>query len=99
LNAWEDNLPIFDLCLRETLRIYINITALRRNLHDDIRIGDKVIEKGAFVVYSFADAHLNSNIYSNPEKFDPGRFMARTEDVNSRKIYPYLAWGAGEPSL
>jgi len=95
LSAWEDELPILDVCLRETLRLYMLVSALRRNLHDDVHIGDKKIEKGTFVVYSAADVHLDSNIYSNPEKFDPDRFRVRAEDVNSKATHPFLGWGAG----
>jgi cytochrome P450 len=97
LSAWEEDLPILDLCLRETIRIHLPGAALRRNIHDDLHIGDKVIDKGAFIAYSVADVHLNSNIYSDPEKFDPDRFKVRAEDVKSQTTYPFLGWGAGEP--
>jgi hypothetical protein len=29
MSAWEDELPIFDVCVRETLRIYAIFAALR----------------------------------------------------------------------
>jgi sterol 14-demethylase len=90
-------MPILDACIREAIRLYFSLAALRRNIHDDIRIGDKVIEKGAFIIYDIADVNLNGDIYLKPEKFDPDRFLIRNEDAKSQKLYPFLGWGAGEP--
>jgi sterol 14-demethylase len=95
LPAWEDEMPILDAAIRETLRLYVTGTTLRRNVLDDISFGGKVIDKGAFMAYSIADVHLNDNIYPNPMKFDPGRFLNVDKQV-SKVVYPYLGWGVGE---
>jgi cytochrome P450 len=82
-----DEIPLSDAVIRETLRICLSGTALRRNLHQDIKIGGHTIERGAFMAYS-ADVHLNEELYPNPEKFDPGRFLGK-EDIKG-VVYPYL---------
>lgn len=51
LEAWESELPTLDLCARETVRLHVQLPAIRRNVSaDDIRIGDEVIPAGALVV-------------------------------------------------
>jgi sterol 14-demethylase len=99
ISAWEDEMPLLDACIRETVRMNVTGAALRRNLQDDdLHVEGRVIEKGSFIAYCFADVHLNSKIYPNPEKFDPERFTTRAEDVASPMTYAYLGWGAGKLS-
>jgi cytochrome P450 len=88
ISAWEDEMPVMDNVIRETLRIVKNGPALRRNLADNLQIADMTIDKGAFVVYSMADVHLNDAIYPDPLKFDPGRFSApREEDKRGDTVF------------
>ena len=84
-------MPVLDAAIRETLRVTLNGTALRRSIREDITIGGKVIERGAFMAYSLADVHLNDTLYPNPSNFDPGRFM----EVGNNSDVPFLGWGIG----
>jgi len=95
VSAWEKEMPNLDLVLRETVRLVVNITAVRRNLFQDLDIiAQQPVPKGHFVAYSLADAHLNPDIYTNPTEFDPTRFEpGRQED--KKQTYGYLGWGAG----
>jgi len=45
-------------------------------------------------VYEFFEVHFNPEIYTDPWKFDPGRYLPdRAED---RKVpYAYAGWGLG----
>jgi sterol 14-demethylase len=96
MDALEEEMPILDACVREAMRVHFTLTALRRNINDDLRVGDKVIEKGAFIAYNVTDANLDSRIYPQPETFDPDRFLVRHEDSKSQRPHPYVVWGAGE---
>jgi cytochrome P450 len=94
ISAWEDEMPIMEGIIRETLRLVKNDTALRRNLADNLRVGDKTIRKGAFMAYNMGDVHLNESFYSEALKFDPDRFNApREEDKQGNMVF--LGWGAG----
>ena len=94
MSAWEDETPVMENVIRETLRLVKNGQAIRRNLADNLQMVNKTIDKGAFVVYSMADVHLNERYYSEPLKFDPDRFSAaRAEDKRGHATF--LGWGAG----
>lgn len=95
LEAWEDEMPTLDLIIRETIRLSLTGTALRRNLGKDIVIQDILVKKGDFLAYSVADTHLNPEIYSDPEEFDPGRYEEGREE-DKKTHFGYLGWGVGE---
>jgi len=91
ISAWEDEMPVIESIISETLRIVGNPTLFRRNLSDDFRVCGKIIDKGAFMTYNLGDVHLNERFYPDPLKFDPDRFNVTREHGNA----PFLAWGTG----
>ncbi|KAG6830044.1 hypothetical protein H0H92_002462 [Tricholoma furcatifolium] len=94
LSAWEDEMPILDAVIRETLRITSAGTALRRNIGKDMDVDESMIQRGEFMAYSMADVHHNPDIYPNPLSFDPERYNeGRAED--KKGLFSYLGWGAG----
>ena len=94
VSAWEDEMPVLDLIIRETLRISFTGLALRRNLLEDLTFSGGLVKPGDFVAYSFADVHLNPEIYSRPNEFDPYRFLPGREE-DKKGTFSYLSWGAG----
>ena len=93
VSAWEDELPILEACTRESHRISHSFVTLRRNLREEIKIGEQVVKRGDFLAYSFADVHLNPEYYPEPYKYDPGRWLRPDPVPNA--VYPFLGWGAG----
>ncbi|KAH9018679.1 cytochrome P450 [Lactarius pseudohatsudake] len=73
LTAWENETPVMDMLIRETLRIAQPHTAARRNVGAETYIDGKVIPTGTLVVYPFSDVHLNPVLYPDPWRFDPTR--------------------------
>lgn len=94
LHAWEEELPALELVIRETVRLTMSMTSLRRNLGKDIPLADTIIKKGDFLAYCNGDAHMNPNIYTDPEKFDPERYSEGREE-DRKETFAYLAWGVG----
>jgi len=92
-SAWEDELPTFEACTRESQRISITLLTLRRNLHEEVKIGKRVVKRGDFVAYSMSDVHLNPDYYPEPYKYDPGRWLR--PDPLPDAAYTFLGWGAG----
>ncbi|CAK5279453.1 unnamed protein product [Mycena citricolor] len=95
LHAWEDEMPMLETFLKETMRFTMAGTALRRNVGTNIVIANsgKQIRPKDFIAYSLGDAHFDAEIYEDPFAFDPSRFE---EQIRSPKaVYPFLGWGAG----
>ena len=93
VSAWEDELPVLEACTRESQRISFTNVLLRRNLREEIKIGDKVVKRGDFLAYPMADVHLNPEYYPEPYKYDPGRWLR--PDPLPNDVYTFLGWGAG----
>lgn len=95
LNAWEDELPALDLVIRETLRMTLTGSALRRNMNKDITVDGLTIQRGDFMTYQVGEAHFDPEIYTNPEEFDPSRYMEGREE-DRKQTFAYIGWGVGE---
>ena len=93
VSAWEDELPILEACTRESQRIISTSITFRRNVQKEMKIGEQVLKRGDFLLYSMADVHLNPEYYPEPHKYDPGRWL-RPDPVPDA-AYTFLGWGAG----
>ena len=94
ISAWEEKLPVLDLIIRETIRLIGCEVLIRRNVLEETTISGNLLKVGDFVIYSMADAHLNSEIYSRPYEFDPSRFAPGREE-DKKATFSFLGWGAG----
>jgi sterol 14-demethylase len=95
LEAWEQDFPIIDYCLRDSIRLQLHGAAFRRNITGKpITIGDRQVPPDGFLLYHFGEHHLNPEYYQQPEKWDPSRYFPdRAEDKKEK--YAYIGWGAG----
>ncbi|GAB1525707.1 cytochrome P450 family protein [Rhizoctonia solani] len=90
--ALEDEMPVLETCIRETIRLIVSGAALRRVVSGDTEIDGKKIPNGTFLVYSMGETHTNTNIYPNPSQYDPGRYV---EGQDKAQTYGFLGWGVG----
>lgn len=69
--AWEDETPILDKCIRETIRISMTGSALRRVMPggEDLIIGKQKIKPGTFLAHPMTAVHLDPEIYPEPLKY------------------------------
>lgn len=97
VDDWESEFNLIDLCLRESIRLQTVGAAFRKNISKrDVVIGDtgEVIPPGAFAATHSDDLNMNPDIYTNPSKFDPGRFLPdRAED--QKEPLAFAGWGMG----
>ena len=93
VSVWEGELPTLDACIRETQRISLTTIPLRRHVGEEVRIGGQVVRRGDFLVYPMSEVHMDPEYYSEPQKYDPGRWL-RSDPVPNVP-YTFLGWGAG----
>ncbi|POR32011.1 Obtusifoliol 14-alpha demethylase [Tolypocladium paradoxum] len=97
IEEWETEFPLIDLGLRDSIRMITPGASIRKNISGkDIKIGDtgRVIPNNTFVVYPFDDAHMNDQLYKDPTKWDPGRYLSGREE-DKRAPHAFVGWGSG----
>ena len=81
-------------CLKESLRLYPSVFFIARALGEDMKtFSGYLLPKDTIVIMHIYDIHHNPDIYPDPEKFDPDRFLP--ENSQNRHPYAYLPFSAG----
>lgn len=97
LDDWDRDFPLINLCLDESIRIVTVGAAFRKNISGkDVQIGrtGEVIPKGAFAAFHIDQIHMDPDIYTDPTKFNPGRFLPGREE-HKKEPLSYAGWGQG----
>ncbi|HSM04327.1 MAG TPA: cytochrome P450 [Longimicrobiales bacterium] len=79
--------------LAETLRLYPSFWLIDRVAVDPDRIGDIRVPAGLMVLTYLYGLHRNPDVWSDPEAFDPDRFLR--EEAKGRSPFAYLPFGGG----
>ena len=72
----------------------VSFAALRRNIEKELKVEDVVIKRRDFLLYSLGRTHMDPEIYTEPTKFDPDRYL-EGRDEDRKQTYAYVGWGAG----
>jgi cytochrome P450 len=91
-----DELREPSLCSRvfkEALRLYPPVYAFGRQALEDVTVGGYDIPKGMIVIASVYGQHHNPAVYSEPERFEPDRFLPEAEAARHKSAW--LPFGAG----
>uniref|UniRef100_UPI003AF5A8BD uncharacterized LOC140038990 n=1 Tax=Aethina tumida TaxID=116153 RepID=UPI003AF5A8BD len=81
-------------CIKESLRLYPSVPFIGRVAGEDIHThSGYTIPKGCDINIYIYDLHHNPNVYEDPEKFDPDRFLP--ENCKNRHPFAYLPFSAG----
>ena len=72
----------------------VSFAALRRNVGKELEVEGVVIKRRDFLLYSLGRTHMDPEIYPEPSKFDPDRYLEGREE-DRKQTYDYLGWGAG----
>ncbi|KAK5638116.1 hypothetical protein RI129_012411 [Pyrocoelia pectoralis] len=79
--------------MRETMRIFPVGPLLGRAITKDIQLDKCVIPAGSSVVMGIIHLHWDENVWPEPFKFDPDRFLP--EEVAKRHPYSWLPFSGG----
>ncbi|XP_026829554.1 cytochrome P450 4C1-like [Ooceraea biroi] len=87
------NLPYLERCLKETLRLYPSVYSIIRKLEEDVKIRSYIVPAGAELFLDIVHLHRNPDVWPNPDKFDPDRFLP--DLVQNRHPFAYIPFSAG----
>jgi cytochrome P450 len=98
--TFEDmaKLPYTQAIIQESMRIYPPAWIFSRQAKQDDCIGGYDIPKDSIVVMSPYVMHRNLNYWKDPEKFNPDRFLEKTNDqalLDSIPKHAYVPFGGG----
>ncbi len=77
--------------LNESLRFRPPVGMIMRKIDSDIEIEGYTFKSGSLVIYSIYNIHHNKTLWTNPEQFQPERFLT---EKNHR--FSFLPFGTGE---
>lgn len=81
-------------CLKECLRLYPSVPFIARTLNEDVQTKTGyTLPKNAMIHIHIYDLHRNPQLYPDPEKFDPDRFLL--ENLKERHPFAYIPFSAG----
>ncbi|XP_024868675.1 cytochrome P450 4C1-like, partial [Temnothorax curvispinosus] len=87
------DLPYLERCIKEALRLYPSVYMLSRITAEDVKLQSYLVPAGTFLHLNIYGVHRDPNFWSNPEVFDPNRFLP--EKIRNRHPYSYLPFSAG----
>lgn len=83
-------LPYLEAVVYETLRLYPIVPDVLRTLSVDKTLGGLELKAGQGVAVAAALTHMRPDVYPDPERFDPERFLGQRPRPQT-----FLAFGAG----
>lgn len=87
-------MPYLDQTLREVLRFIPPVGGGFREAIADCQFQGYTFPKGWNVSYQISQTHQESEIYPNPQRFDPDRFSPERQE-NKAKPFAYVPFGGG----
>lgn len=89
--ATKEQMPLLDSFINEILRIHPPVPAFFRRAAEDVVVLGHKIEKGAIVFLDVQTAHLDPDIYPDPNTLDIERF---TDHATAQQPPPIYSFGA-----
>ncbi|WP_406069086.1 cytochrome P450 [Micromonospora sp. NBC_01638] len=91
--AFEDipKLTYLDRVLRETLRLRPPVWLLTRTTTRDTELGGHPLPQGSIILLSPYLLHHNPELFTDPERFDPDRWLPeRADSVTQNAMQPFI---------
>lgn len=88
----KESMPYLEAVIKESLRISAIVPFFSRQVTEDFNVGSLTVPKGVNIVVLAYMVHRDERYYSQPEKFDPTRFL---QDNNDSHPYSFVPFSAG----
>lgn len=85
-----------ELVLKETQRVFPSAPFVARDLVENLNVNGYILPKGTTCIIFSYMLHRNEEVFPNPEKFDPERFLP--EKCVGRHPFAYTPFSAGPRS-
>jgi len=85
-----ERLPVLERVIREGLRLFPPVSYYTRATAEPMELGGRRLRKGCTVVFSHYITHRMPDIFPNPERFQPERWLTAAPTP-----YEYLPFGIG----
>jgi len=79
--------------IQEGMRLYPPVPMIARSVREAFALGGADVPAGATLVVPIAAVHRHTALWTDPDRFDPGRFT--TEAAAGRHRYAFMPFGAG----
>ncbi|KAI7815058.1 cytochrome p450 [Rhyzopertha dominica] len=87
-------LQYLEMCLKESLRLYPSVPFISRTTSTEVMTpSGYLIPAGVDVHIHIYDLHRNPEVFKDPERFDPDRFLP--ENTAGRHPFAYLPFSGG----
>lgn len=92
-----NKLAYLDRVVKESLRIYPPVPMISRELSEDLSCDGVTYAKGTICNIHIFDLHRDTEVFPDPEKFDPDRFLP--ENCRNRSNFAFIPFSAGMLNL
>ncbi|KAL9881199.1 cytochrome P450 4s3 [Glossina fuscipes fuscipes] len=87
----KEYMPYLEAVIKESLRISAVVPFFSRQTTDDFKVGSLTVPKGVNIVVLAYMVHRDERYYSQPEKFDPTRFLQGDKGSHPYSFVPFSA--------
>ncbi|XP_065090057.1 cytochrome P450 4c3-like [Ochlerotatus camptorhynchus] len=88
-----NEMKYLECCIKEALRLFPSIPLIARRLTETVTVGEYTIPAGTNAVIVVYQLHRDTEVFPNPDKFNPDRFLP--ENAQGRHQYAYIPFSAG----
>jgi cytochrome P450 len=89
------NLPYFQACVKEAMRLHPPVPLFDRVCREDCKLAGYDIPKGITMIMNAYSIMRDPKIWDNPNDFIPERFLKEEENTKGQNLQVYVPFGGG----